>query len=232
MGYLRMRDRLARTACLTFGLAGFLGAQPPPFEVATVRVAAASPNPEASGRDRVDLTSTSVSLRNASLNFLIQWAYDVPFYQVSGPDWMKDQRYDIQGKPPASSSETEVRLMLRALLTDRFKLVLHREQRPRLIYSLVTKGSLKLKAAAAADAHSFGVSAGDFVFRATTMTEFADQLSDFATVDRPVIDKTGCRDDSTSRWMPRLARSGVERGHPYSQRSRSWAFRCALKINL
>ncbi len=161
------------------------------FDAASIRPTAATPGADGSGRERVDVTSTTLVMRNASLSFAIQWAYGVHFYQVSGPDWLKDARYDIQARPPFAASESELRLMLRALLTERFKLTLHTEQRPRPIYSLVVRGTPNLQAAAATDSASFGVTGGDFVFRATSMRELADQLSDFATVDRPVIDNTG-----------------------------------------
>lgn len=137
------------------------------------------------------MTSTMLSMRNASLSLVIQWAYGVQFYQVAGPEWLKDARYDIQARPAGAASESELRLMLRGLLAERFKLVMHTEQRPRPIYSLSVRGTPKLQAAAASDSASFGAMDGDFVFRATSMGELADRLSDFATVDRPVIDNTG-----------------------------------------
>jgi uncharacterized protein (TIGR03435 family) len=191
MGFLPVSDLLARTACFTLALASFLGAQPLQFEVATIRAAAPVTGVDGSGRERVDVTPTSVTIRNASLSFLIQWAYDVQFYQVSGPGWLNEQRYDVQSKPAVSASEKDLRLMMRALLAERFRLTLHTEQRPRAVYFLVTREAPKLEVASAMETHSFGVAGGDFVFRGTSMTEFADQLSDFATVDRPVIDKTG-----------------------------------------
>lgn len=153
------------------------------FDAATIRPAAVTSGTEGSGRERVEVTSTTVSLRNASLSFAIQWAYDVRFYQVAGPEWLKEARYDIQAKPPRVASESDLRLMMRALLAERFQLQLHKEQRPRPVYSLVVRGTPKLQTAATADSASFGVTDGDFVFRATSMREFADRLSDFATVD-------------------------------------------------
>jgi uncharacterized protein (TIGR03435 family) len=105
------------------------------------------------------------------------------FYQVAGPEWLKDTRYDIQATPPGVASENAMRRMLRVMLAERFKLVLHTEQRQRPVYSLVLRGTQKLQRAGE-EVASFAVADGDFVFRATTMKEFA-------TVDRPVIDNTG-----------------------------------------
>jgi uncharacterized protein (TIGR03435 family) len=151
-----------------------------------------SPGTEGSGRERIDISPTSVTFRNASLSFSIQWAYGVKFYQVSGPDWLKYERYDILAKTQTASPERELRLMMRGLLADRFKLVLHNEQQLRPVYDLMPrKGKPKLQPASANEPNAFLVTDGSFVFRGTTMPQLAERLSDFATVDRPVVDKTG-----------------------------------------
>jgi uncharacterized protein (TIGR03435 family) len=180
-----------RVYSLALAFAAALAGQTLQFDAASIRSTAATPGAEGSGRERVEVTSTTLSLRNASLSFAIQWAYGVQFYQVAGPEWLKDARYDIQARPPGVASEGELRRMLRVLLAERFQLVMHTEQRSRPVYSLVARGTPKLQKADVTDSASFGVADGDFVFRATSMPEFADRLSDFATVDRPVIDNTG-----------------------------------------
>ena len=82
--------------------------------------------------------------------------------------------------------------MMRSLLADRFKLVLHHEKQMRPVYALVAgKGKNRLQKAVAGEPSTFRVVDGDFVFTSTTMAELADRLSDFATIDRPVLDKTG-----------------------------------------
>lgn len=180
-----------RAVFLTLALATYADGQPM-FDAASIHLSAVVPATEGSGRERVDVTSTSVWLHNASLNFAIQWAYGVQFYQVSGPDWLKEQRYDIRAKPTNPASVKELRLMMRALLAERFKLTLHTELQPRSVYWLVIgHGTSKLQSAQAEEASAVGVTDGDFVFRATTMPEFATQLSDFVTIDRPVLDNTG-----------------------------------------
>jgi len=81
--------------------------------------------------------------------------------------------------------------MMRALLAERFKLLLHNEKQVRPVYALTSgKGKVKLQKASGDEPGTLRVIDGDFVFRGTTMAEFADQLSDFATVDRPVVNKT------------------------------------------
>jgi uncharacterized protein (TIGR03435 family) len=122
-----------------------VGAQTPPaapaFEVASIK-------PNKSGDNRVLIqfpvggrfTATGVTVRN-----LIAMAYGVPqplppFRIIGGPSWIGADRFDIIAK-----TEIEVTpgpggplpLMLRGLLADRFKLVVHNETRELPIFELV-----------------------------------------------------------------------------------------------
>ena len=58
--------------------------------------------------------------------------------QIVGPDWIGTEFYDINARGPASASADDLREMARALLADRFKLVLHTEKRQVIAYQLVT----------------------------------------------------------------------------------------------
>jgi uncharacterized protein (TIGR03435 family) len=81
-----------------------------------------------------------------SLSDLIRTAYNVKSYQLSGPDWMGAQRFDILAKMPAGSSQDQVPEMLQALLAERFKLAIHRDSKEHAVYDLVVaKGGVKLK---------------------------------------------------------------------------------------
>jgi uncharacterized protein (TIGR03435 family) len=65
-------------------------------------------------------------LRDATMVDLIANAYNADPEEVSGgPAWLELHRFDILAKAPASTSPENVRLMLRTLLADRFKLVAH-----------------------------------------------------------------------------------------------------------
>lgn len=132
-------------------------------------------------------------IENAGLNFCIQSAYHVKFYQVSGPDWLVAERYDIMAKTDARASKEQLMVMLQALLTDRFSLRLHRETRTVSVYELVAKSqAMKLNRASSDETgQGMTVENGSFVFRGVTMAEFAERLSDFSSFDRPVLDRTG-----------------------------------------
>ena len=116
-------------------------AQPPAFEVASVKP---SP-PPTPGRTAPANDPTLFAAHNRTLKQLIQRAYDVEDYQVSGgPNWTDTDRFDVDAKPENSSSPAEMLLMLRTLLADRFQLTFHRETRPvELNVLTVAKGGPK-----------------------------------------------------------------------------------------
>ncbi len=81
-----------------------------------------------------------------SLSDLIADAYHVKPFQITGPDWLTSQRFDIVAKMPQAGSADDARTMLRALLADRFKLTAHRETKEQPVMALVVaKGGPKLK---------------------------------------------------------------------------------------
>jgi uncharacterized protein (TIGR03435 family) len=91
-----------------------------------------------------------VDIRYMSLSRLILTAYRLKPYQLSGPDWMWSQRFDIMAKLPEGASKAQVPEMLQALLAERFKLAIHRERKEQPVYALVvSENGPKLQAAAA-----------------------------------------------------------------------------------
>jgi uncharacterized protein (TIGR03435 family) len=86
-----------------------------------------------------------------ALKDLISLAYKVKPFQITGPDWMATQRFDIIAKLPDGASKDDVPQMLQALLEDRFKLALHRESKESPVLGLVVgKGGPKMKESAEA----------------------------------------------------------------------------------
>ena len=70
-------------------------------------------------------------LRNASMVDLIATAYNINDADliVGGPSWIEYDRFDIAAKAPQGTSQPDLRLMLQALLADRFQLKLHKDTR-------------------------------------------------------------------------------------------------------
>jgi hypothetical protein len=141
------------TACGVFGQP----AEPPPaFEVTTVKPS----NPSDRGiMNHFD--AERVSYTDTPLKVLIQAAYNVRDYQISGgPAWLSSDKWDVAGKlekPIVDRSqrfEVENR-MLQTLLVDRFKLAVHRETRQITEYKLVVaKNGPKIHEVKGGDADS------------------------------------------------------------------------------
>ena len=83
---------------------------------------------------------------NMPLRSLITYAYQIQGFQLEGgPDWIGSERFDIDAKstnesllaPPGSRGPDPLRLMVQALLADRFKLVAHEETKELPIFELV-----------------------------------------------------------------------------------------------
>jgi uncharacterized protein (TIGR03435 family) len=125
----------------------------PEFEVASVKPAQPIQAQVASGKLHVGMRidGARVDIGSMSLPELVQMAFKVKSYQVSGPAWMSAdrlsaQRFDVMAKMPEGATAEQVPEMMQALLADRFKLTFHRENREHALYALVVaKGGPKLK---------------------------------------------------------------------------------------
>lgn len=116
------------------------------FEVASIKPA----EPQPMGRIRVMMNADPgrIHYTNVSLLDCIRVAYDVKEFQISGPDWLGSDRFDIQATYPAGATEDQVPEMLRSLLAERFRLQLHRETTEHSVYVLVAgKNGARLKPA-------------------------------------------------------------------------------------
>jgi uncharacterized protein (TIGR03435 family) len=160
---------------------------PPAFEVASIKPAPPV-NPElvVSGQAHLGVTidNALADFGGQSLTNLIARAYRVKPYQISGPEWLSTERFDIVAKLPEGASEDSVPEMLQTLLAERFKLKPHTENKELSIYALVVdKGGPKLTPRPA-DWHSVPK---DSVFP-LSMEFYAGSLSN--ALDRPVVDFT------------------------------------------
>jgi uncharacterized protein (TIGR03435 family) len=135
---------LPTTLCVTlvvFTAAGAFGqtaGAAPAFEVASIRVSQiGKAGGEGSRRENIQVSPGTVTMRNVSLRSGIRWAYHVFDYQVTGPDWLGSERFDIVGKSAGPVAEDQLRVMLQALLAERFKLALHHETKEFKAYVLL-----------------------------------------------------------------------------------------------
>jgi uncharacterized protein (TIGR03435 family) len=115
----------------------------PKFEIADVHASAKSRNafvrtgPVRNGR---------YEIKTATMVDLIRIAYGFDADKIlGGPNWLELDRFDVIAKvPPDSTAETQ-KQMLQALLEDRFKLQVHKENRPLPIYALTAGKKPQLK---------------------------------------------------------------------------------------
>jgi uncharacterized protein (TIGR03435 family) len=153
-----MRPLIFTAGLLVFtSLAAFgqLSDENPTFEVASVKPSAPSPD----GRMRVMMRGGpgspdpgQITYTNVSLKGVLQTAYNVKGYQISGPSWLDGQRFDIAAKLPKGATKEQFQKMLQNLLAERFKLVLHHDTKELPIYTLVIgKNGSKLKESAKED---------------------------------------------------------------------------------
>jgi uncharacterized protein (TIGR03435 family) len=125
-----------------------LSVSTPAFETADVHASAHTTNPNPFMTGGV-LRGGRYDLRRATMVDLIRIAYDVdPDTVLGGPNWLETDRFDIVAKVPPETSPETIKLMLQALLADRFKLALHKDTKPMPAFVLTLgKGKPKLKEA-------------------------------------------------------------------------------------
>jgi uncharacterized protein (TIGR03435 family) len=106
----------------------------PAFEVASIRPSAGAPPQGVMVGVRIDgaqFRTTYLTLKD-----YIGMAYRVKLYQVSGPDWIGADRFDVAATLPDGALPAQVPDMMQTLLADRFQLSLHREQKEFPVYAL------------------------------------------------------------------------------------------------
>jgi uncharacterized protein (TIGR03435 family) len=139
-------------ACLMVAFGCAVRAQTPAFEVMSVKPAAPSSGvgSKMSGGPGTN-NPGRVEWLNVPLILTLMEAYDVYAYQISGPAWIETTRFDIVATIPKDATREQVRLMWQNLLSERFQLKLHREDREGAVYTLVVaKGGSKMKESAEA----------------------------------------------------------------------------------
>ena len=108
-------------------------AQTPSYDVASVK-----PNKSGSSSSSTSTRNGQLTATNVTLQSMIRNAYLLQDFQiVGGPSWVDSDRFDIMAKVEGQPVPPERRLMMQALLADRFKLVVHRDTREMPVYDLV-----------------------------------------------------------------------------------------------
>jgi uncharacterized protein (TIGR03435 family) len=189
------------------------------FEVASIKPA----NPDIPGASIQFMPGGGLKMTGIPLRGMITFAYDVRDFQVSGgPGWMGTERFDVMARPDADAAvdgqvdfakmndaqrktmRDQISERLRALLADRFQLVVHKETKDQPIYALVvSKNGPKLQETKETGTQqSMMTNRGRSEGHAIPVAMVAQMLS--GLTGRPVVDKTGltAKYDFVLEWTP------------------------------
>jgi uncharacterized protein (TIGR03435 family) len=171
------------------------------FDVASVRPVQSPVGPDYN--NQLTYSAAGVTGRNITLKRLLAEAHHLQLNQVSGPDWLDRNEYDIDARVAGAATREQMALMLRSLVAERFKVTQHNEMRAMLVYELEV-GKTGPKIRPFHEGETIGAGAG-FHFHGD-LRQFADLLAvqfSIPAVDNPaepvraggaqipVLDKTG-----------------------------------------
>jgi uncharacterized protein (TIGR03435 family) len=202
---------------------------PPPgeFDAADIKIAA----PETAMNGRLQ-PNGRLDFQGATMKTLFQLAWDITDDELlaGAPKWFDTTKYSLVAKVSTPGNDAngvqfdidDLRVMLRTLLVERFKIVTHIEQRPIDAYTLVVADKAKLQAADPANRTGWfngpGVGAKDprethpslnrlITVQNMSMAQFAEDMSAMAGgyLKEPVADATGL----SGSWDFTLNFSGI-----------------------
>ena len=193
----------------------------PVFDVISIK-----PNKSSGDMVRIMGRPDSFSATNVSLGMLLQNAYGIRGDLTSGmPAWGDSARFDIEAKLDGAdaaaithSNPDQSRHMLQDMLTDRFKLKVHKETKQLPVYELVlAKGGSKLKSATPGDTYANGIKGpdgstghagmmhmgrGEIIGQGIALSALTNRLAE--QLQRTIVDKTGLtgKYDISLKWTP------------------------------
>src|SRR5262249_40630686 len=188
----------------------------PTFEVASIRPSLNAPPQAVAAAGNTSRTPFRIA--GLTIRDYISLGYSVKLNQISGPDWITTERFDIAATLPEGSLPDQVPSMMQTLLEDRFELKTHREKKEFPVYALrVASGGLKTAEGASdpgeeqseaktpqtftrqgsgrgisldlGQGSSFNFANNRFEAKKLTMARLASMLERF--LERPVVDLTG-----------------------------------------
>jgi len=181
-----LRLFLAIAPLLSMSFSAMAFDEPPNFEVAAIY----HHNP-IQGSQPIQIDDSQFRAVGSSLQTLIIYAFGVRVSQVSAPEWVRMERYDIWAKLPPGSTKKDIPGMVRTLLAARFRMKAHWTSTEGPVYALLLRGhETKFKRSTEDEPKTITFSSAGYISaRAITMLEFCDTIA--ARVGRPVIDRTG-----------------------------------------
>jgi uncharacterized protein (TIGR03435 family) len=174
----------------------------PAFDVASVKAAAPARGGGrgfgmggmGGGPNQIQVEPGALTMRNVPLTAAIAWAYGVEPVQISGPNWLPMERFNIVAKAANAAPEDQLRLMLRTLLADRLKVAAHTEQKVMSYFVLtVAKGGPKFKESTdeGDPVLSAGPNNSTAIIRRVPVSQFVTMLQ--GILREPIVDQTGLK---------------------------------------
>ncbi len=152
-----IESNILRKAALCVSWAALLNAQSPQpraaFDVASVKPNKSSDRPNSNfplgPGDAYTPNGGFFSATGFPLITYIAFAYKLTGPQGQGildraPGWVVEERFDIQAKVAGNPGKEQMRLLMRSLLADRFKLAMHEDSRQVPVAALVVAKEKKL----------------------------------------------------------------------------------------
>jgi uncharacterized protein (TIGR03435 family) len=137
-----------------------------------------------------------IDFRYVTLWYCLSYAYGVKSYQMSGPDWLRQERFDMAARGPSGTTREQLPKMMQKLLADRFGVQVRRENREIAGLALVVgKNGPKLTPSTleqdGANVNMSATSTGveRMEVKNGTMTTLVNTLT--GLIGRPVVDMTG-----------------------------------------
>ena len=167
----------------------------PAFEVATIK-----PNDQgATSMQRLTINARNFVTVASSLTDLIGFAFNVQTKQIIGaPDWSDRDRYDINATLDTEGAPTDkqLRLVVRKLLEDRFKMTFHKDKKelPAFVLTVAKTGPKLTPTEATGPLPGLGFAPAPngvtLIVRNGLVSELGELLQTMV-LDRPVVDETG-----------------------------------------
>ena len=186
---------MASQCCLFLALITLIsipvrGQEQPRFAVSSIKLS----RPDAQMRDmRISISGPNLRVVDCTLDELLLNALQLFWRSEGGPDWVREQRFDILANADEGTTPNNLVLtqMVFQLLRDRFKLAYHKDTRevPGLALAL---GKKQRDLSPSKDGERRGVAWGtSIVFTKIGMADLARNLSGYFNM--PIVDRTGLK---------------------------------------
>jgi len=189
------------------------------FEVADLKPS----KPEEKENARI-LATGRIDLEGFPLKEMIRFAYDIQDEsELVGPKWLDSAKFDLHANAGSAVSMGALHTMMKSLLAERFKLVVHNEQQPVQVYALIAGKHPKIEPSAGKERSACKRSVPDkmivYECKNTTMAQFVEQIHQLAggyVGAHPMVDATEMTGafDFTLTWTPVRGLPKVDPGAP------------------